>query len=99
MTIPFLDALPAIEAVIRRHLPPGYRLFDLAIKPARPGDGNPAPFELVAYVQRLAMKPEPTGWVHDIADEIRRGWDNSEFRLGVTVLPDQLDADDEDIED
>lgn len=83
----WLDALPAIEAVVRRHLPArGYYLVDLAIKPSREGDDNPAPWEVIAYIGKTGEDGGSSGWGRDLATEIRRGWDGADFRFRIQML-------------
>lgn len=83
----WLDALPAIEAVVRRHLPPrGYYLIDLAIKPSRGDDDNPAPWEVIAYIGKTGEHGVSSGWGHDLVTEIRRGWDGTDFQFRVQML-------------
>lgn len=96
--IEFLDALPAIEAIVRRHLPKGHYLVDVAIKPSRKSDGSPAPWEVIAYVGGRAQEPEPLGWGHALTSEIRNGWDGADFRFTMQfttpMTVDDLDDDD-----
>lgn len=82
----FLDAFLAIEAIVRRHLPSCMYLVDLAMKPLPANSGNPARFEVIAYVQRISSEPDPGGWGYELAQEVRRGWDQSEFSFRVHTL-------------
>ncbi len=85
-----MDSLPdtaVIESIVRRHLPGCYRLEGVELASHDATSGNPAPFRVIATIQRISAEPDPGGWGYTLGREIRAGWDINEFSLGVRHLP------------
>jgi len=89
-----MDSLPdtaVIESIVRRHLPACYRLEGVELASQDATSGNPAPFRVMATIQRISTEPDPGGWGHTLGREIRAGWDSSEFSLDVRHLPSEFE--------
>ena len=85
-----MNSLPdtaVIESIVRRHLPGCYRLDAVELASHDAASGNPAPFRVIATIQRISAEPDPGGWGHTLGQEVRAGWDISEFSLDVRHLP------------
>jgi hypothetical protein len=78
-----LPLLQTIERIARRHIPLCFAVERVYFTDMPLSSGNPAPFEIVIEIRRLTEEPEPAGWGYTLGQEIRAGWDRSEFRLRV----------------
>ena len=87
----FIADLSAIEAIIRRHVPTLYRVEAVELASHDVSSGNPAPFRVIVSIRRVVPDPDPGGWGHSLASEIRAGWDSVEFALAIKHLPSEFE--------
>ncbi len=59
------DALRAIEAIVRRHVPPCLAVFGFATKRLSASD-RPARYSVEVTLLRVNTEPEPSGWRQDL---------------------------------
>jgi hypothetical protein len=86
----FAEALPAIEAVMRRHVPPCYGVVAFEARPTGMLDVNPAPYVVELTIKRIGTSNEPPDWRLEMAVEIRAGWDAWEFQIAIRELVDDF---------
>jgi hypothetical protein len=80
-----------IESIVRRHLPACFALDRVELASHDATSDNPAPFRVIATIQRINADPDPGGWGYELACEVRAGWDITEFSLEVNQLPSDFD--------
>src|SRR6266540_1843772 len=75
-----MDSLPdtaVIESIVRRHLPGCYRLEGVELASHDATSGNPAPFRVIATIQRISAEPDP------VAGDTR--WDGRSVQAGIST--------------
>ncbi len=93
------DELRAIEAIVRRHVPPCLAVLGFATKRLS-GPGRPARYSVEVTLTRVNTDPEPIGWQQALTTEIRHGWPPDDFFFHVISAESDFDEmDDEGIHD